>query len=544
MDTADDPPRSPLRSRTSGLRRFAGLPWRITSKIFVYGRRLAVRIGVWRLLIAAAVLVALAGAGIYALRYKSPQQKIELAEANYDQAMAARAYPFASGMMRLALSINENEPRFWLKLGRSELAAGSFQGALEGFSRVLDYDPGNIEALQAVAELSIAGGNAEDAKEYVAQLLRLAPGDVRGSIANIAIATRERRFADAERQIAVLLARGVSTDDLFVLQARARLAQQDLKGAIAILETRDKATPGSPTILRELVGYYSQANDAPGLRRTRARLIALDPTNVGFQISGAEDLASQGRGDEAKVAIDQIQGKAPNDPDVQLQVIDYWRRTGGVPAAIDAARRAGESGGPATRIASAQRLIDLGRPGEALALIEPITAQLGSRNSSGATTAWTVQGNALFALGRLDEARAIADRLLAYDPTNNRALRLRTRLGIAQKRLETALIDAQLLVANQPGTLEPMLLLAQVQALRNDRALADQAYARARSAFPDSVSAVRQSVAYLYGQGRRDEAGEVLRDFLKSHFSTPQARVLVIEICRRTPLPACDRPVL
>lgn len=490
--------------------------------------------------IAAAVLVVGIAAAVGWRLYTPDAVLIEQAQQNYDAAMAAQDFAGASLAMRDALDVDENQPAKWLNLGRAELARGALQNALGAFGRVLDYEPENIEALQSAAELSAAGGNYDDAKAYAATLLKLAPDDVRGRIVLVAIAIKERRFADADRQADALIASGISTDDLFLLKARARLQQRDQRGAISLLEARDKAMPGSIGILSDLLSLYTQAGDVAGRRRTQARLLAVQPANVDYQLAAARELHVGGQRAAARDSVAQIQAAHRGEPEVQLKIVDYWRSLEGRGAALAAMRAAVPDGGPAIRIVAAQTILDLGEPKEALALIQPMIAVLPKdRIQAGAVAAWTVYGNILFALGRRAETRDVADHVLAVDSTNAAALLLRARLNLAERRLGEALTDAQLLVQSAPGQVRPALLLARIHATRGETMLAEVAYARARDQFPDNIAVMTQSADYLIGRGSPDQAAKIAVDFAGDHGGSPPARAAMIAVCRRAAVAPC-----
>ena len=487
----------------------------------------------WRRWVAWAAIVVVIVTGTIGggLAWRRWTTRADRAEALYDAAMAARALPMARDAIRKAAGIDENEPRYWLKLGRVQLSLGALQDALTAYERVLDFDPENVEALQNAAELSAAGGLFTEAKEHVAVLLKLLPDDARGQIVVIALAVRERRFAEAVRRVDELAARGIQTDDMVVLKSRALAGLRDDPGAVALLEARDRQTPGSVPILRELGNVYTRLGNKSGVNRTMARLAAIVPDNVEFQLAGARELAGQGRAADARARADAAQARAAADPDAQVKIVDYWLDIAGRAEALAAARRAAAGGGDAVKIAMAQKLLDLGAPAEALRLIAPFArpdAPVGADN----VTPRTIYGNALFAGGRVAQAGKVADDVLRFDDTNIPGLLLRTRIGIAYRRYDQALIDAQMLVNGDPSSEAGLLALAKVQELRGERTLAGLSYGKAVKLFPDSLVALNANADWLMRTGRRRDAVLLARDFLRFHKTGP-AMDAAIGICDR-----------
>lgn len=471
----------------------------------------------------------------------SAKEKADAAEAHYDQAMSIRAYPVARNAIREATGYYENEPRYWLKLGRVQLQLGALAEALEAYKRVLDYDPGNIEALTSTAELSAAGGDYDAAKSYAGQLLKIQPDDVRGRIVLVATAVRERRFADALTQIDDLVARGTVTDDLFLLKSRALEGLRRPADAVALLEERDKATPNSLPILSELVALYKRQGNADGMRRAQARLAFVTPEDPQLQLAAAQDFRQAGNVTAARATIDTLQQANKDNPDVQRQVVDYLRDSGGDAEAQAAARRAAQGGGPGVKIAMAQALLDLGQPAEALAMIAPIADGMADIDP-GTVVAHVVYANALAAAGQTAKARAVIDRVLAFDQTNSEALLRRGRLALGARQMDRALQDAQLLVANDAQFEAGQILLADVYAARGERTLADVAYVRARNRFPDSSAAMAADAGWRIATGRPGQAVELARDYAKHHPGSVKARTALVEICRKAGDRSCSTP--
>ena len=147
---------------------------------------------------------------------------------------------------------------------------------------------------------------------------------------------------------------------------------------------------------------------------------------------------------------------------------------------------------------------------------------------------------ALRGIGRAADARHRIDAVLEFDTTNSRALPLRAELALATRDLNQALADAQLYASVSPGAARAALLVAQVQAARGNRTLADQSYARAMDNFPHSATIATANRDYLMATGRPAEAVALAARFLRDHPASTSARALFDQSCKRAGRAACE----
>jgi len=101
-------------------------------------------------IIAMTLMVALAGCG-------AAQEKAAKAAARYDYFYAKRNYYAARVEIRRALAQQDDVPEYWARLARVQLALGRMLDAYTAYQSVIDLDPKNKDAVQALAELAYVG---------------------------------------------------------------------------------------------------------------------------------------------------------------------------------------------------------------------------------------------------------------------------------------------------------------------------------------------------------------------------------------------------
>ena len=109
----------------------------------------------------------------------SPQEKAEQEAASANALAAAGNFEAARQAILKAVAARDDQPEQWLLLGRMDLETGRPADALLAYSRVLELDATNIEALQLVAELSFQFGDMREASSAADRVLALDPNATR-----------------------------------------------------------------------------------------------------------------------------------------------------------------------------------------------------------------------------------------------------------------------------------------------------------------------------------------------------------------------------
>ncbi|SDD44492.1 Tetratricopeptide repeat-containing protein [Sphingomonas sp. YR710] len=468
------------------------------------------------------LLLAIAGCG-------SPQERAAKALVRYENYYAQHDMLRARIEIRNAIREQDDVADYWNKLGRVELALNKYFNAYSAYSRALELDKGNIEAMQAVAELSYSGGSPDDAVKYADKMLLLDPGNLRMLFVKGSVAFDTKKYDDARAIALHMLSVEPGNEGAAILLARVQYATGDSKAAIATLENSvSRDGPSRPKFIA-LLDFYSDQQDLAGIDATYARLFKLQPRNIDLRLEYARVLYESDRPDRALAIIDRLQSANPHNTKLQQKIVDLWMAVGSKAIAIDQVRRFAEAGNDQMKVALGQLAVDQKRFAEAEAILRPFV-------DKGSITPENVQANTLYAaalagLGKRTEALARADKVLEFDKTNPQALLLRIQISIDRKNLGLALNDAQILGRDNPDLAAARVALAQVYALRKEQALADGVFARAADELPANADLLRAYIAYLIGTDRRQMALDIAENFTRHNADSLEGWKIRADLC-------------
>lgn len=445
-------------------------------------------------------------------------------------AFEAGDYAAARGTIHQALSRKDDVAEYWLILARSELALREYGGALEAFRRAHELDRRNLEALQVLAELSILTGRLEDAEDYLDQIRLLAPQDPRARISQGTIALERGETAKALRTAEEVIRVDPRYLGAIVLKSKALAALKQYGKAAEILENAMRVYGQSAPVLEALLEIYRSSGNGAGERRTHERLVALSPQDPGLQIDLARALYRQGEGEAAFQQLLRLHRSRPDDQRVPGLIATLWLQLGNVPAGPREMQQMNSGGSPAMAIAMARYALDTRWPQEAARLLAPlIPAELSYRNAGTAG----LYSEALLKTGRAGEAVALAERVLALDSANPRALAVRTSVALAERRLNDALAGALLVTSDNPRVSEYRALLARVYMARGEKNLALQTLKQAAVEFPTSSSVLGAYVDFLEREGSADRALVLADAFTARNRQSPDGWKIKAELCRK-----------
>jgi tetratricopeptide (TPR) repeat protein len=455
-------------------------------------------------------------------------------EAQADNYIAAGDTVRAADTLDKAVSYDGNDAGRWVKLGRLRRDLGQPAQAAAAFQEGFDLDPTNIEAMQNLVVLYVAGRQFEDAKRIADQLLSLSPNDIAGVLGTGAIAYYEQRYADAMRIADEMIQLAPDSKEGYVLKAHVLEKTGRAAEGARILEERMKTLPDDADMAEQLLGLYRSIGDVQGVRSIAVRLATLKPNDPRYQLESLR--AYQARGDTAnrERVTAYILGRYKNNPSVLGATADFWI------AALpqdEATRRIAEVAAASngmTKAALAGRLIRIGRLDRASRLLVPVAGQ----PVSGTTVDLHAMFSALLmAQGKVTDARKEAEKVLGFDSGNDVALLTRARAHVAAKEYDKALTDAQSIVADDENE-AAALLIADIYAKQGNDLLAASAFADAQSGSPRSIGVARARTAWLLGRQRAFEAAQVAGLFARQ-VNTTAAWSLYADTCRAAKDPLC-----
>lgn len=448
-------------------------------------------------------------------------------EAKADSYLAAGDKVRAADLLDQAVAYDGNDAGRWIKLGRVRRDLNQPQQAVDAFQQGVDLDPGNIEGLQNLAVLYIAGRQFEAAKRVVDPLLALSPNDIAGILGTGAIAYYEERYADADKIADQLIQLTPSGKEGYLMKAHVlEKTGRSAEGA-RLLERQMKLMPDDPELAEQLLALYRSIGDVQGVRSISIRLATLRPDDPRYRLESLRAYQAMGNVEERERVTDYILGRYRNNPSVLGALADFW--IAALPPAEATKRIAQLAGGTngVTKAALAGRLVRTGALNEASALLTPVAGQPVSGTN---VDLHAMFATLLIAQGKVKAGRDQAEMALSFDSSNDVALLARARAHVALKEYDKALTDAQSIVANGPNE-GASLLIADIYARQGNDVLAASAYGQAQDHSPRSFGVVQARTAWLVSRDRAGEAAQVAGLFARQVNNRP-AWALYAQMCR------------
>lgn len=440
-----------------------------------------------------------------------------------------------------AVAATDDNPAYWIALGRVELRLQHFLQAYRAYQRALELAPADIETLRILAELSLYGGQNRDANRYAEQLLVQVPGDLNGRMVLATLAYREKRYDDAITECDQILAGSPGLEPATVIKARAIFDSGRQADAIALLEGYRAANGDKAQTLEALSDFYRTSADYVRLAAIMDIRFEQGPITPALGFERTRALFAAGRAREALAAAEALQGRYPRLPRLAVGLVRLTDAAEGRPAALTQALAMGEAGGVPVKVALASEMLDLGEYEIGHRLIAPLLGGTGGPGplarmlgeGGDGIDAVNADANAIQAQlelidGKDVEARRRVEAVLGFDKTNLRALLVRAELLMKEGQFERALTDVQMVLNNNPAGERARLLLARIYAAKGDQTLALINYRRVSTDHPESIDVLTAHTAYLVDHGRLGDALALIRDFLRDNPRRGRARAIAL----------------
>lgn len=450
-----------------------------------------------------AALVVLAGCG------RSEERAAGYA-AQYESAMAGNDPWNARIAMRKAVQYDDANAEYWLGLARAQLMLADYGGAYGSLVRSSELDRSNADTLQMLADLAVMSGHPAQGREFVNQVLLLQPGSIAAEATQGFIALKEGDYEEALRHADVVLKARPDDSNAMVLKARALTSLPREKEAVTALTTYIAGHPRDRATLDALAAISGRIGDRKGEEEARARLLALAPDSVNLQIDHATALYALGDRDAARAVTAPIVQSGKAGPRL-MEVLGLWAQYEPRAWFLARIRARVPAASPAEKARFAHVLMLNGAPAEAEALVAPFS-QLPPTPRNAAAIA--VRARALALQGKRDEALKLLDAVIDFDRTNVLALRARTDLYLEAGRPQSAIPDAQRLVAEKPDAADDRVRLARAYQLAKKPQMAENTYRAGIQDIPASALLYADLRRFLISAGRGDELADLDQQYV------------------------------
>ena len=393
-----------------------------------------------------------------------------LAAGNADEAIAR--YQAAAD----AAATAQVRDRWLMTLAAAYRSLGRSNEAEQTYLAMIEADPADGAARQALGDLYQADERLDEAIEQYAQASQADPNDVQAAFRLGRTLLRVDRVDEAAAIAQSLLANSPSAYQSYLLAARVALARGDATAALASLRQAQSLAPTDSAALILIGDSFLTARRLDEAASAYSAAVALEPRNSSALVGLARVYQARGQLADAETSLRRALAAAPNNL--------------------------------AAQAALGRLLLGAGRAAEAIPLLEAAVAQRADHS-----TAVQDLADAYLASDRVEEGLAIYYANLNVGAEDQ-------QLVIGQALLRAGLIDdglaqVQAFVDSRPDDTAGLLALAQAyqqagQIAGLDSAglnqQADEAFQRAVDAAPDDLSVRILYGAFLLAQQQSERA--------------------------------------
>jgi predicted Zn-dependent protease len=407
-----------------------------------------------------------------------------------------------------AVAARDDVSDYWLLLGRISAASNNLSGAFTAYENVIQLDRGNLEALRLLCQLGLSVGQPEKVDKYADQLLLLTPTDLLPLTMKGGAALSRGDNAAALNYADQVLAKNQADSGALILKGRALAAQGKLGEAAELIERSMIQSADNGPRLLFLKTLYAQIPDRARYGATLKRLAAAKPNDADAQLGYADLLYQSGRMAEANALIHQTMLDHPNDSVTAADILDLWLNEGPDALAVDRIATQAATVSLPMKFAYAQFANEIGRPAVAISILAQVA---GARVTTGNADAKSALAYAVGLQGKPAEALGRLEAIIAFDPTNPRALLARSRLLLREGNVLAAIADARRVVVDDPQNAMARLTLADALIAHGDADLAEATLREGIHTTPGDPRLSTRLARMLMANGRQDSARDVLR---------------------------------
>lgn len=418
-----------------------------------------------RTLMRKACFVLLLSTTLFSGACSSREDRAQAAFDNYQAALVAGNVPSLRAALLQLVAVDDDNPQYWIELGRVQLQLGAYPDAYYAFTRAYELDRSSAEVLRILTQLALRAGDLAVADEHAEQLSLLLPDDPTVKITRAYVALRRSDTVEAERVADELLAASPYEAAPKILKARIMLRTGRGDQAVQMLEEQVRQQPGDLDSLFALVGILDRRDEWAKVAAYGGRLFAQQPGNLDIALLTIGGALRSGDVETAR-RVSSAALRPELNSRIVSDVLDQWVNYGPPRAFVTDAERLAAAAPPAQKATFGAYLNRAGAPDAAARVVSaaatmPVTAENDDANAVLATS--------LGLRGQTAQALERFARVLETDPNHLEALAGRARLLVSLGRLGPARLDAQRLASLAPGEPRAHILLSDVYAALGDR---------------------------------------------------------------------------
>jgi tetratricopeptide (TPR) repeat protein len=426
------------------------------------------------------------------------EERAANAAAQYELAMASGDFAAARNAMLAAVQAKDDVADYWIALGRAQVALQQYADAYYAYSRAVELDRTNVEALQTLSEIALASGRVNEAAQYADQVDLLQPGSLGALTTRGFIALRQRNFDEAIRKADAVLAKAPLDPNCTILKARALQGRGDDRAATSLLEAHLQTRGEDEPVLQALLLIHRQNEDVNGIVKVGARLLQLKPEDPKLQFEHMRDLYRAGATSSARPIALEL-ARSPEGGRYLADILSLWLSHEKRGTSLSDVEELASSAPLSSKVLYARFYLEASEPRQAKALLNgSVDLPASSANANGLA----VLGRALTLTGEEAAGLQMLNAVLEFDSANAFALRGRADLLMSKERYKDALADVSRLVAENPSSAQDRLRLAECYTGLGNLNLAEKTYWSAFQDLPGDRKLYASLRAYLLRSGQ------------------------------------------
>jgi tetratricopeptide (TPR) repeat protein len=448
---------------------------------------------------------------------QNAQEKAAISARDAELALQAGDLEKAEKLALGATQLRDSEASYWGTLGKIQLQRNKLGEAYFSFQRLVELDPGNLNAIQLVSELAFQANDQKLAEEMADRALVLAPSSTRALLVK-GLISLDKGKPEVAKELATKIL-NIDPKDEFgtVLAARALAVQGDIVEAAQLISRDIEANKRSEASLVTLIELHRRTGDFAALKSSFQNLIAKQPDSLPLLLDYANILYRGGEFDTARSILFRVISDKMATYENIVATTQLWKEFDPKPLSSNNIKRLIGSGSIATQLEVAGHYLDENDTVTAKRLL-PTDAK--DQTDSIRTQVKALKARVFYIEGRRADAMSLATTVINEDKTNVDARIVRSSIRQSKKDLTGALEDAQVAVENFQESEAARILLTQILLMRDGQMRALQSVAEGLEAMPQSSQMAEFTVKFLLRLKLPERALGVAKQFASDNPSS------------------------
>lgn len=392
-----------------------------------------------------------------------------------------------------------------------------WRGAAGHYLAVLEAEPNHSAALSRMGQIYLLGRNLDKAKEHATKLLEQNPTDADGLTLRAGVKSVEGDLDSAKTDVITALEHTPGHSNASALLASLYLRDGSTDKSIETLEAAIVADPTNATIRTLLARVHTQIGNTEEAARLYTEIIEMEPEVLGHRLRLANFYVSQEQLDEAEGTLKQTIENS-EDINARLAYAEFLAKNRSAKLAADELQSMIDAEPNEYRLRFALgKLFEAANDMEQAkstyaAIVDKTDGEEESPNRLAAKTRLAIVEARL---GNTDVANVLIEEVLADNPRDQEALKLRGTLSLSAGDAAAAIADYRAALRDDPNNTDVLRLLARAHLVNKEVELAQDTLLKGIEAAPSSIT-LRGDLVNLYSQKQElDKAMSQLEEVVK-----------------------------